>query len=105
MADQPQGLTPEAVNQLQAIAQNALTNPAVPKLYVNGFVQGVGFGDVYLVLQTNGQSSAVVNMTYATLKTLSESLTALVGEIEKQMGEPLQTLEEVQAIMTRRSEG
>ncbi len=41
---------------LENIAQKALQDGDTPSFYMNGFISGVGLGDAYLVLQTNGKT-------------------------------------------------
>ena len=94
------GLTPNMTKHLQTVAQQALTSQDIPKIFANGFVSGMGFGDTYLILQTNGQSTAVINLTYPVLKTLSQNLNTLVDQLETQLGEPLPTLAELQSKIT-----
>ncbi len=90
----------EAIEQLQHIAQNALHGDEVPNFYVNGFVNGVGFGDAYLILQTNGKTTSVVNMSFATLKTLAENLTAMVSGVEKQLEQEVLTIQQIRDRIT-----
>jgi hypothetical protein len=84
-----------AVEQLQQLTQHALHDTGIPKFYINGFVNGVGFGDAYIVLQTNGKTTAVINMSLATLKTLAQSLTSILGEVEEQLGQEVLTLQQI----------
>jgi len=46
------------------VIQNALSSPNTPKLYVNGFVTGQTQADVFVVLQLNGNPTAVLNMSF-----------------------------------------
>lgn len=68
-------------NDLQEIAKNAFAT--VPNMYANGFINGAGASDMYVVFQLNGQSTVVLNMTPTLAKTLGQSLTAMVKAYEE----------------------
>jgi hypothetical protein len=81
-------------DQLQRIVEAAFAE--VPNLYTNGFVNGLGLTDSYLVLQANGRSLAVVNMSVSVAKTLGQSLLAMVESYEQQSGQTVATIDELQ---------
>ena len=85
----------------QEIAQNALNKEGIPNFYMNGFVSGVGLSDAYLVLQTNGKTTAVVNMSLSTLKTLAYNLTATIQGIEEKLEQETPTLQELQERLSK----
>lgn len=91
--------TNDGPQQLQQIAQQAFEQ--APSLYVNGFVNGMGITDTYLVLQTNGQTTLVVNMSLSLAKTLGQSLLTQVERFEKQTGQSVLTLPELSNLTTR----
>jgi len=88
--------------QLHEIAQKAFLNDEVPRLYINGFLNGMGVGDAYLVLQTNGKTIAVVNMPLTTLKTLARSLTIMAQGVEEQLGQEILTIQQFQEKITKK---
>jgi len=65
-------------------------------LYANGFLNGIGLTDAYLILLANGRSVGVVNMSLSLAKTLAQNLSVMVEEFEKQTGETIPTLDELQ---------
>lgn len=67
-----------------------------PMLYANGFVNGLGLTDSYLVLQANGRSVAVVNLTLSVAKSLGQSLLAMVDQYERAQGQTVPTIEDLQ---------
>lgn len=81
---------PTDTNQLQQIAEDAFQK--VPNMYANGFINGIGASDMYVVFQINGQSSLVLNMTPSLTKTLAESLTNMVETYESQTGQAIPAL-------------
>ena len=85
----------------QEIAQNALLKEGIPNFYMNGFISGVGLGDAYLVLQTNGKTTAVVNMSLSTLKTLAYNLTATIRGVEEKLEQKTPTLQELQERLSK----
>jgi hypothetical protein len=79
--------------QLQQVAQEAFEN--APSLYVNGFVNGMGATDTYVVFQTNGQTSLVMNMSLSLAKTLGQSLIAQIERFEGQTGQTVLTMQQL----------
>jgi len=87
--------------QLHDIAQRAFLNDEIPRFYINGFLNGMGAGDAYLVLQTNGKTTGVVNMPLSTLKTLARSLTIMTQGVEEQLGQEILTIQQFQEKFTK----
>jgi len=85
----------------QEIAQNALQEDGIPHFYMNGFISGVGLSDAYLILQTNGKTTAVVNMSLSTLKSLAHNLMATIQGIEEKLEQETLTLQELQERLTK----
>ncbi|MCB0077485.1 MAG: hypothetical protein KDD73_08650 [Anaerolineales bacterium] len=90
------------LDQIGNAAQAALQNRDIPTLYANGFISGVGAGgDLYLILQTNGQSSAVVNLSWVTLKTAVQNLTQILEEVESRLEQEIPTIPQLQSRLTK----
>jgi prefoldin subunit 5 len=85
----------------QDIVQSAFQNGNIPVLYINSFISGVGLGDAYLILQTNGETTAIVNMSLPTLKTLAHNLMATIQGIEEKLEQETLTLQELQERLTK----
>ncbi len=81
------------VQELHQVAQEAFEK--APSIYVNGFVSGLGATDAYIVFQTNGQTSLVMNMSLSMAKTLGQSLQTLVEQFEKQTGQTVLTMQQL----------
>ena len=81
------------IQQLQQVAQEAFEK--APSLYVNGFVNGLGATDTYIVFQTNGQTTLVINMSLSLAKTLGQSLLAQIERFEKQTGQTVLTMQQL----------
>ncbi len=86
----------------QDIVQSAFQNGDIPMLYINSFISGVGLGDAYLILQTNGETTAVVNMSLPTLKTLAYNLMATIQGIEGKLNQETLTLQEFQEQLSKK---
>ena len=86
--------TDQTSQQLQQIVEAAFEE--APAIYANGFLNGIGLVDSYLILQANGRSMAVVNMSLSVAKTMAQSLTAMIENYEQQTGNMVATLDEVQ---------
>ncbi len=88
--------TPAAApaQQLHQIVEAAFAE--APTIYANGFVNGLGLTDAYIVLQTNGRSVAVVNLSLAAAKTLGQSLLEMVESFERETGSSVATISQLQ---------
>ena len=84
----------DATQRLQRIVEQAFVE--APAIYANGFVNGMGLTDAYLVLQTNGRSTAVVSLSLPVAKSLGENLLAMVRAHEQKSGQKVRSLEELQ---------
>ncbi len=69
----------------------------IQTLYVNGFGIGLGNCDVSLMLQTNGKSHLLVNLSYTVAKTLGQELVKTIGQLEEFTGRPIMTSPEILA--------
>lgn len=77
----------------------AINNSEIPQLYANSFVCARGFGDVFCVLEKNGNAQAILNMSYTVAKTLSLKLKALIKELETATGNIIMTTTDVEEKM------
>lgn len=73
----------------------ALENETIPKIYFNGFSNGIGNSDLVLVLLQNGKPNVVLNTSLTTAKTLSLKLNELIGLVEKNSGNQIMTTDEI----------
>ena len=70
----------------------------VPEIYINGFVNGLGNGDVYTVLERNGTPVAILNMSYTLAKTFAVSLGGVIAQLEARSGRDMLTTSDVEEI-------
>ncbi len=84
-------------NSLQSAIKEAFEK--APVVYANGFVNGLGTADVYVVLQINGQNLLVVNLSHSMAKTLGQSLLSQVERYEKLTGQEVPTLQEMSQLV------
>ena len=75
----------------------AFSDPNVRKIYVNSFAGGVSTADVFVILFSSNAPQAVLQMSYTVAKTMGQELTRIVGELEKQTGQTILTIPELQA--------
>ena len=59
-----------------------IENEDVPKIYANSFACFQGNADMGIVLQQNGQPTAVINLSFTLAKTLAEKLNQMLLEFE-----------------------
>ncbi|HOU57021.1 MAG TPA: hypothetical protein PK556_08785 [Smithellaceae bacterium] len=64
-------------------------------IYFNGFAFGVGSGDMLITLLRQGVPVATMNASFPVLKTLAMQLGAAVADIERKMGQPVLTIDEL----------
>lgn len=76
----------------------------VPELYFNGFVNGVGQGDVWSVIERNGQPEAVLNMSYTVAKSFALSLGKLIALLEERAEREMLTTNDIEAIFNQDAE-
>lgn len=72
-----------------------MKDPAVPKIYINGFGLGLSNADVHLVLQFASQPVAIVNLSFTLAKTLAQRLGRVVSEFESTMNTELVTTDKI----------
>ena len=71
-------------------------NKDIPHIYTNGFSNALGTGDIATVFQSNGEASAVVNMSYTVAKTYAVTLMKLISEFESATGINIKTTHEIE---------
>ena len=76
----------------------AARDPDVPKIYFNGFINGLSSGDIVSVLELNGQPVAVLNMSFTVAKTLVQSIGSIVADLEEKGGRTMLTTKDVEAL-------
>lgn len=94
MTDNTTRIGNATAQQLQNIVKTAFEKG--PTYYANGFVNGLGMADAYIVLQTNDQSVAVVNMSLSMAKTMAKNVLSMIETFENQTGQKVMTLDELQ---------
>lgn len=87
MNAEPASVLPE---DFAAIAQSVELS-----LYVNGLQIGLGTADVTTVLQLNGKSIGVLNMSFTTAKTLSVMLAQAISQLEATTGQEIMTTQRI----------
>lgn len=70
----------------QAMIQNAVQSPHVPRLYANGVGLGMSGGDAIIVLFANGTPVGILNMPFVTVRGMADDLTTMLKDLEAAMG-------------------
>ena len=68
---------------------------SIIQIYLNGFVVGQSTSDVTMLIQTNGNPSAILNMSFTTAKSLAIELDKVIKNFEKITGHSLLTMEDI----------
>jgi hypothetical protein len=68
----------------------------IKAIYFNGFAVAISAGDVSIPLFRNGVHFATLNASYSVAKTLGESLTSMITQLEKATGNHIMTAQELQ---------
>lgn len=74
---------------------------SVPTYYANGFQLGLSNSDINLMLLTNNQPSAGINLSYTTAKTLLSALAEVIGTLERVTERKIMTNDEVAAGLSK----
>ena len=98
MADQPSNKVAAADKEVLAARIQAGVTSDVPKIYVNGFVNGLTSGDVLCVLERNGLPAAVLNMSFTVAKSFAQSVGSIVSDIETKSGREMLTTKDIESL-------
>jgi hypothetical protein len=82
---------------------SALASP-IAHVYLNGFLLGQSLSDVTIVTQTNGNPSAVLNMSFTTAKSLAIELEKVITKFEQITGHTLLTMDDIGSKMNTAKE-
>jgi len=93
----------QAKKQLESLNQ-ALDNPNIPKIYVNGFFIGTTNADITLITQQNGRPVAALNMSFEIAKTLVKKLGSVVQDLEKSIGTEFLTTDDFDEAVRKAAE-
>ena len=69
----------------------------VPRVYFNGFVNGMSTGDIVTILEKNDMPVAILNMSFTVAKTLSVSLGQIIARLEEVSERPIMTTHEIES--------
>ena len=84
--------------------ESVLPNPAVPKLYANGFTVGLSAMDVHVIMQINAFPVGVVNMSLASAKSLYDALGQLIILYQERTGTIIESSAEIQKKLLSKNE-
>jgi hypothetical protein len=82
----------------------AISNPAIAKLYFNGFTLGITNSDVILLTKQNNNPTVVFNISLTTAKTLAKKLSELVINFETNAELEIMTTDNIELALTRMRE-
>ena len=68
----------------------------VPRVYFNGFVNGMSTGDIITILEKNNTPVGILNMSFTVAKTLSVSLGQMIARLEETSGRPIMTTHDIE---------
>jgi hypothetical protein len=90
----------EQVQQIEQQVNAAIQNPAVPKIYANGFHMGQTASDIFIVSLLAGRPACVQYMSFIAAKTLMKNLQHIIENIEAKTGQQILLMDEVQQRLT-----
>lgn len=64
-------------------------------IYFNGYSVAIAVGDVAIPIYRNGNHFATLNASYSVAKSLAQSLTDLISQLEKATGNHIMTADEI----------
>jgi hypothetical protein len=77
----------------------AINNPSIPKVYANGFMNGVGNADSTIIFQWNGNPVLVLNLSFTIAKTLALRLGQMIKDVESGSGNQIMIVDEIAAAL------
>jgi hypothetical protein len=92
---------PTPVDSGQARGIEELELPPEDRIYFNGYQIAIAPTDIVVVLMLNGKPIKMLNASHVTAKTLLVGLDSVLKEFEKRSGQPILTIDEVQASVGR----
>ena len=93
--------------QKPTVSINApISNVQIPlnTIYINGFAAGLTSGDVFVVLQRNGNEIGILNMSYTVAKSLGDALNQLILSLERRSERKIMTSNESADALSKKDE-
>ena len=94
----------EATPPFQSVLLAGFELPPEKKIYFNGFAVALSPMDCTIVLQWHNQPIALLSASHTTVKTLISQLGGLIDDFEGKTKQPILMLDEIQALMGKRTE-
>jgi len=89
-------LTREEIMEIKDIQRVPFpTTKPEDAIYFNGFAFGVGSGDILISLLRQGVPVVTLNASFPTIKTLAMQLSNAVADVERKIGQGIQTIDEL----------
>ena len=85
----------------QEILTRALQDTTIPEIHFNGFVNGVGPGDVIILLLRHGRPVAKLAASYTVVKTLAELLGQSIANLEHSTGNTIMTSQDIEKALQK----
>jgi hypothetical protein len=73
-------------------------------IYINGFATGLTSGDIFVVLQRNGNDIGILNMSYTVAKSLGDALGQLISSLERRSDRKIMTSNESAEALSKKDE-
>jgi hypothetical protein len=83
------------------ILNRALQDTTIPEIHFNGFVNGVGPGDVVILLLRHGRPVAKLAASYTVAKTLAELLGQSIVNLEHSTGNTIMTSQDIEKALQK----
>jgi hypothetical protein len=93
------------IESLRKLVDSAMDDPAVPKLYCNGFVNSLTNGDMVIGLMRNGRPVAIINLSYTMAKSLAEKVGELITQLEHKSGHNIMSSDEAARYLIGENDG
>ena len=76
----------------------------VPNIYFNASVHSLSAADVMIILEKDGKPVAVLNTSWIQAKSLVRSLNDILQVLERKLGTPIKSVQEVSGILAKKNE-
>ncbi len=77
------------------IFTQALHDTSIPEIHFNGVVNGIGAGDIVILLLRHGRPVAKLSASYTVAKTLAQVLSETIVNLEQRTGNTIMTTHDI----------
>lgn len=77
----------------------AMNNPNLQRIYANGFICGIGTGDIGIIFKNGNLHVGALNLSYTVAKTLAIKLGQIIADLESKTGNEIMITDKIASDM------